>query len=396
MNNHISIAYCIPALYYPSGMERVLTQKANYFAERGYEVHIILTDGEGESPYYHLDSRIKLHQLAIDFEEPYHYGLLKRIWLYQKKMHILEKKLNECLCNIHPDITISLLRRDINVINKMKDGSIKIGEIHFDRLHYRQFNSRYLPKFLCKMVSLYWSKSLIAELGKLARFVVLTHEDASNWPELKNLAVIPNPISLFPENRATCHKNQVMACGRYVEQKGFDRLIDAWAIVSKQHKDWILRIYGDGHLREILEQQVNELGLESQCILEHSVKDIYGCYLNSSIFVLSSRFEGFGLVLAEAMASGVPVISFACPCGPKDIITDGVDGLLAKDGDIQDLANKIIILIENVNKRIKMGNQARLSSQRYHINQIGPQWESLFEELLSGLNKKANHDFNDA
>ena len=387
MNNHISIAYCIPALYYPSGMERVLTQKANYLAERGYEVHIVLTDGEGKSPYYHLDSRIKLHQLAIDFEKPYHYGLLKRIWLYQKKMHILKKKLNECLCNIHPDITISLLRRDINVINKMKDGSIKIGEIHFDRLHYRQFSSRYLPNIICKIVSLYWSKSLIAELRKLARFVVLTYEDASNWPELKNLTVIPNPISVFPEHRSKCNQKQVMACGRYVEQKGFDRLIDAWSIVSKQHKDWILRIYGDGHLREILEQQVNRLGLNRQCILEHSVKDISACYLNRSIFVLSSRFEGFGLVLAEAMASGVPVVSFDCPCGPKDIITDGVDGFLARDGDVQDLANKIIMLIENTNKRIDMGGQARFSSQRYHINQIGPQWESLFEELLSGLNQ---------
>lgn len=383
MEKIIKLAYCIPALYYPSGMERVLTQKANYLADRGYEVHIILTDGIGKEPYYPLDSRIQLHQLAVDFEEPYHFGLFKRFWLYHKKMQVLKRKLNDCLCTIHPDITISLLRRDINVLNSMTDGSIKIGEIHFDRLHYRQFTSRFLPKSLCRIITDLWMNSLLKELKKLSRFVVLTHEDASYWPELGNIQVIPNPISIYPDGQSSCVKKQVMACGRYVEQKGFDRLIAAWALVAERHDDWMLRIYGDGHLRTALEQQVKQLGIEHSCCLEHSVKDITTCYLNSSIFVLSSRFEGFGLVLAEAMACGVPVVSFDCPCGPDDIISEHVDGLLVSDGDIHELAEKICWMIEHDEARVSMGQHARVNARRYLISEIGPQWEQLFQSLLA-------------
>lgn len=363
-------------------MERVLTQKANYLADRGYEVHIILTDGIGKEPYYPLDSRIQVHQLAIDFEEPYYYGLFKRFLLYRKKMGVLKQKLNNCLCSIHPDITISLLRRDINVLHSMTDGSIKMGEIHFDRLHYRQFTSRFLPKTVCRLITDLWMKSMLKELKQLSRFVVLTHEDAAYWPELNNVQVIPNPITIFPDESSSCLQKQVMACGRYVEQKGFDRLIAAWALVAERHDDWMLRIYGDGHLRQTLEQQVKQLGIERSCRLEHSVKDVTTCYLNSSIFVLSSRFEGFGLVLAEAMACGVPVVSFNCPCGPDDIISEYVDGLLASDGNIHELAEKICWMIEHDEARIAMGQHARVNAKRYLIDEIGPQWEQLFQSLL--------------
>lgn len=192
------IAYCIPALYYPSGMERVLILKANYLVRHGYEVHIILTDGGDKPPYFPLDPSVKLHQLDIDFEEPYRYALPRRVWLYQVRMRILKKRLNKCLCALKPDITVSLLRRDINVINRMTDGSLKMGEIHFDRIHYRNFNVSQLPSWLNAYVERRWMNSLIRELRQLSKFVVLTHEDATFWPELQNVHVIPNPVPFFP------------------------------------------------------------------------------------------------------------------------------------------------------------------------------------------------------
>ena len=123
----VKIAYCIPALYYPSGMERVLTMKANFLAMHGYEVHIIITDGGDKSPAFPLEASIQVHQLDIDFEEPYHHSFLRRVWLYLKKMRIFRKELDACLHRIKPDITVSLLRRDINIINQMTDGSLKMG-----------------------------------------------------------------------------------------------------------------------------------------------------------------------------------------------------------------------------------------------------------------------------
>lgn len=376
------IAYCIPALYYPSGMERVLTLKVNYLVQHGYEVHIILTDGGDKPPYFPLDTSIKLHQLNIDFEEPYRYALPRRVWLYRMRMRKLKTKLNECLCALKPDITVSLLRRDINVINRMTDGSVKIGEIHFDRLHYRNFNVSWLPSWLNACIERCWMNSLIRELRRLSKFVVLTHEDATFWPELQNICVIPNPVSFFPDTVSDCSSKQVIAMGRYVAQKGFDRLIAAWRTVADKHPDWTLKIYGDGHLREQLQHQVEELELTGSCFLEHSVSDVVSKLRESSLFVLSSRFEGFGLVIVEAMSCGLPVVAFTCHCGPRDIISDGKDGLWVPDGDIAGLADGINRLIEDEELRRKMGQEARRKAAEYKLDTIGVQWIELFESLL--------------
>lgn len=381
MNKTKKIAYCIPSLYYPSGMERVLTLKANYFAEHfGYDIHIILTDGKDKQPYYPPHPSITIHQLDINYDELYGYPLLKRFFKYTNKQRLFKKKLNECLCTICPDITISLLRRDINFVNKMKDGSTKIGEIHFNKSNYRDFKNNRLPSFIQKIGKIYWRRQLIRQLRQLKRFVVLSHEDAVEWTELNNVTVIYNPLPFFPKRLSDVSQKQVIAVGRYVPQKGFDRLIPAWSIVNKRHPDWTLRIYGDG-MRQRLQQQIDELNVTSSCILEHTVEDIVEKYCESSIFVLSSRYEGFGMVIIEAMACGVPPVSFACPCGPRDIITDDKNGLLVDNGDIEGLAEKICYLIENEDIRQKMGQQAHTDVQRFKIEHIALQWKELFDSL---------------
>lgn len=209
---------------------------------------------------------------------------------------------------------------------------------------------------------------------------MLSHEDAAEWTELDNVKVIYNPLPFFPERQSGGLRKQVIAVGRYVPQKGFDRLIPAWSIVSKKHPDWVLRIYGDG-MREQLQRQIDELGITSNCILEHNVQNIVEKYCESSIFVLSSRFEGFGMVIIEAMACGVPPVSFTCPCGPKDIITDGKDGLLVENGDIEGLADKICYLIEHEDVRRKMGIQARTDVERFKIEHIAREWKNYLKQI---------------
>ena len=375
------IAYCIPAIYYPSGMERVLILKANYLMDSGYEVHIIVTDGGDKKSYYEMHPEIVIHQLDIDYEELYTLPLHKRIPKYLKKQKLFKKKLNECLCELKPDITISLLRRDINFINKMSDGSIKLGEIHFNKSNYRDFKNNKMPGFVQKIVQTFWMNQLIKELRKLDKFIVLSYEDQKEWTELNNTMVIHNPLSFYPDKQSTCENKEVIAVGRYVPQKGFDRLINSWAIVNKKHPDWNLRIYGDG-MRKELQNQIDSLGISSSCILEPTTSDIVSKYLNSSIFVLSSRYEGFGMVLVEAMACGVPSISFTCPCGPRDIINDNVDGILVEDGDIEEMANKIIYLIEHEDIRKEMGKAARENVKRFLPENIMPQWINLFESYF--------------
>lgn len=384
--NILRIAYCIPSLYYPSGMERVLTLKANYFAEVfHYEIHIILTDGKEKPPYYSLHPSIQIHQLDINYDLMYGQPLHKRIIGYLQKQRLFKKKLNACLCQIKPDITISMLRRDINFINKMKDGSIKLGEIHFNKSNYREFSDNRFPAFLQKAIRRYWMGQLIRQLRHLKKFLVLSYEDAKEWTELTNVEVIHNPLSFFPDKQSDGNALQAIAVGRYMPQKGFDRLISAWKIVSEKHPEWMLRIYGDG-MRDQLQQQINSLGIGSKCILEHSVPNIADKYCESSIFVLSSRYEGFGMVITEAMACGVPPVSFACPCGPKDIIADGEDGLLVENGNIPQLAEKICYLIEHPEIRKKMGERAQVNVQRFKIENIALKWKKLFETIVKEKN----------
>ena len=382
MNGKLKIAYCIPSLYYPSGMERVLTLKANYFTEVfGYEIHIILTDGGDKKPYYALHPNITVHQLDINYYHLYGAPVYQRISEYFRKQRLFKKKLNKCLNEIKPDITISLLRRDINFINKMTDGSVKIGEIHFNKSNYREFNHRAVPIFMRRLIKQIWMKQLIRKLKPLKKFIVLSHEDALEWTELTNVEVIHNPLSFVPGKQSNCNNKQVIAVGRYMPQKGFDRLIPAWKIVSEKHPDWKLRIYGDG-MREELQKQINNLGVSSTCILEHSVQNIIDKYCESSIFVLSSRFEGFGMVITEAMICGVPPVSFTCPCGPRDIIEDGIDGLLVENGDIHGLADKISYLIDNEKTRKQMGQKAHDNVKRFKIENIALQWKKIFETVV--------------
>lgn len=382
MNKPIKIAYCLPSLYIPGGMERVLTVKANYFADAlDYEVYIILTDEKDKKPYYELSPKINLIHLDVNFNELWNQPLHQKLLIYLRKQREYKKKLTACLMSLRPNITVSMLRREINFINSIKDGSIKIGEIHINRESFREMDERGKNP-IKRLISKFWMWQLVRQLKKLSSFVLLTHEDAEKWTELSNISVIHNPIPFFPDKISTTENKEVIAVGRYVYQKGFDILIDSWSHVAKRHPSWKLRIYGEGE-RNALQAQIDKLELTESCILEHAVPNIIDKYCESSIFVLSSRYEGFGMVIVEAMSCGVPSISFTCPSGPRDIIDDGVDGLLVDNGNVEQLAEKISVLISDNELRKEMGKHARINVERFKIENIGKQWDTLFRRLMT-------------
>jgi glycosyltransferase involved in cell wall biosynthesis len=175
----------------------------------------------------------------------------------------------------------------------------------------------------------------------------------------------------------------VAAAGRLCYQKNFDLLIDSWQSVHRLHPDWILEIWGDGPDKLRLQQKILDLRLEESVYLKGYEHCLITRLASSSIFVLSSLYEGFGLVIVEAMSCGVPVVSTACPCGPKDIISEGENGYLVPVGDRSALADRISRLIEDSNLRKQMGASALKTSQQYSMNRIIGQWMSLFEELLA-------------
>ena len=377
------IAYCIPLLNRASGMERVLTIKANYLVEKlGYDVTIILTDGKGEPSYFPLSTKVKVIQLDIDIDSLWKYPIWKRFFLYKKRSRNYKKKLEACLNWLKPDITISLLRREINFINDLKDGSVKMGEIHFGRYKYRELNISFLPSFINKWISSQWMKQLESKIKKLENFIVLTNEDATQWKGIRNITVIPNPITICCQERSSCLNKQVIVVGRYTYQKGIDLLIEAWKMVIERHPDWLLNIYGTGD-KTYYENLANNLHLSESIVFHQETKNIIDKYLENSIYVLSSRYEGLPLVIMEAMSVGLPCVAFACPCGPKDIIHDGEDGIICEDGDIEQLANGICKLIEDENLRKRMGINAAKNIQRYTVDIIMQKWDRLFKETLN-------------
>ncbi len=378
---HTRIAYCIPSLDHSGGMERVLTTKANYLAEHmGYDVSIIITDDKGTKPYFPLSEKIHVVQLDVNIDNLWQYPIWKRSYLYRKKMRIYKRRLGKCLKQLQTDITISLLRREINFLCDIKDGSAKVGEIHFGRYKYREANFGFLPCFVNKWITNRWMTQLDQKVKQLDRFVVLTHEDATHWKGLSNLMVIPNPITIERGAVSDYSTKQVIAVGRYTYQKGFDLLISAWRIVTKKHPDWTLNIYGGGK-KEDFQPLVEKYGLGDALKLNGPVSNIREKYQESSIFVLSSRFEGLPLVLMEAMSTGLPSVSFACPCGPRDIIHDGEDGILCENGNIQQLAAGICRLIEDEQLRKEMGRKAAQNIQRFSLENIMTQWNDMLQEI---------------
>lgn len=372
------IAYCLPSLYIAGGMERVLTLKANYLAQAGYEVFLILTDGKGKENWYETDPAIRIIQLDINFDELWELPLRKKIIAYLRKQRIYKRRLAACLADIRPDITVSMMRREINFLCSLRDGSKKIGEIHTNRRNFRHVGPQEgLPG---KILGAWWSRQLIRKIKKLDRFVVLCEEDKAQYPPLRNIRVIPNPLPCYPEQVSDGQSRQVIAVARYSHEKGIDLLLQAWQKVQEKHPDYILNIYGAGDSTPY-EQQARELGLGDNCRLNKATSDILARYCESALSVLSSRFEGFGMVLIESMACGVPPVAFACPCGPRDIITDGENGLLVENGNTDQLAEKICFLIEHPQLRRQMGEKAREEARRYQLPHIMEQWINLFENM---------------
>ena len=377
----LKIVYLTPALYMAGGVERVLTLKANYFAEHfGYDITVILTEGKGKPLFYPLSDKIKVINLDINFEELWTCSFVKKIFVYLKKQRRYKKLLTEELMHLRSDITVSLLRREINFINDIQDGSRKIGELHINRANYRNFNTEHagLAK---RLFAKAWSGSLLGHLGKLDRLVVLTEKDREAWTELNNVEVIPDPLSLTPVSISPLESKRVVAIARYSHEKGIDLLLQAWAKAEKTVSDWRLDVFGDGD-RLAYERMIEELMIDrSRCQLHGRTNDVEREYVNSSLFVLSSRFEGFGMVITEAMACGLPVVAFDCPWGPRAIITDGEDGLLVENGRVEALADALVRLMDNENLRRSMAEAGVKNVQRFSLNSIAGRWKSLLESL---------------
>ena len=380
-NKRYKVVFCTPALYSAGGVERIVTVKANYFAEQlDYDVTVIVTEGKGSDSFFPISNKVEVINYELNFEELWRLPFWKKILVYVGKQYLFRKKLTADLCHIGPDFTISTLRREINFLTQVNDGSVKIGELHVNRANYRNFDERNVS-FVKKIFAKFWKNSLVSNLKRLDKMVVLTNNALADWPEIANIVKIPDALPFRIAGKSELVNKRLISIGRYAFDKGNDLLLQVWSIVEKKVFDWELDIYGNGNM-EPYREQMKKLGLnQHRCHLLGPTVDVKREYMSSSIFVFPSRFEGFGLVLIEAMACGVPVVSFDCENGPRSIITDGDDGFLIPPFNINLFAEKIMLLMKDQELRCKMGANAQITASQYEIDKIGQQWRQLFEGL---------------
>ena len=379
----MKIVYCISDYSRAGGTERTLSIQANHFAEHGHEVHIVTTEiSQQEKPAFEFSDKINIHNLNICYEEVKGSISPIKIWKRIQKGRIHKHKLNKLLHTLRADFTISLFDHELSFLHSLNDGSLKIVQYHFSR-YSRAIELKYNGTSTYRKwfaLTKEWRKQSL--INQYDAFVVLTQEDAKNWKNIRNIYVINNAISFIPEKGSTCQNKQVISVGRLTVQKGYDMLLEAWNKVIKKHPGWQLAIYGQGEDNAKLQSIIQQYAINDSVHIFPPTRDIANKYLNASIYVMTSRYEGFPMVLPEAMACGLPCISFAAPCGPSEIISQGEDGFIIPVGDIQALSEKLSLLMDDESLRCRMGEKARLNIMRYSVKHVMGQWENLFDKLL--------------
>jgi glycosyltransferase involved in cell wall biosynthesis len=215
--------------------------------------------------------------------------------------------------------------------------------------------------------------------------LVLTEADARRWAAegMPDVRAMPNPLPSWPERTSPLDAPVVAAVGRLEPEKRYDLLVEAWRGVHRRHPDWELRIYGDGSLRDQLQEQIDAAGLRDSARLMGPSDDVESALLDASVLALSSDQEGLPLALVEAMSAGVPCVAADCSPGIREIVTDGEDGLVVPTRDPAALAEALCRLIDDSDLRHAAGAAARRSVARFRLPEILDRWERLLDELES-------------
>lgn len=372
----MKIVYLIAGTFRSGGMERVLANKANWLVKHGYEVAVITTDQQGREHFFDYDPKIAFYDLGINYENT-NGNLLSKLLQYPFKQWKHFLRLSRSLKKLKADVVVSMFCNDASFVPMIGDGSKKVLEIHFSRFKKLQ----YARSGVWGMIDRWRSKKELKTVAKFDKFVVLTHEDYNNWGALKNSQVIPNACTFTCEHPSQLDSHTVIAVGRYEHQKGYDMLLKAWSLLREDLGDWQLHIYGEGGLKDEMIRQIKELSITDSVRLLPPTTEIKLAMQESSLLVLSSRYEGFGMVLLEAQTCGLPTISFDCKSGPSEIIDDGVNGYLVKEGNVEQFAQRMLDVMNDENLRMKMGALAYENSQNFSEERIMQQWDNLFKGL---------------
>lgn len=341
------------------GTERVTSVIANELVRKNFDVKIISCQ-HGNSCKFEIDNSIKLYSLN---GEKYKNPILRKFHVERQLIKYVRKE----QINIMIAVDVALYLYLVPL--QMRKNCKCIAWEHFN--YY--INPNRVVKYARKLAAEH--ADCVVVLGKKDLNSYLTH-----YGHCKNVTYIYNPIAVNTDESTPLTQKRAIAVGRLSRQKGFDMLIDAWSLIEKEAPDWKLDIYGQGPLQEKLQRRIDELGLKNIKLNGFS-DDIHKEYMNSSLFFLSSRYEGFVLVLMEAMATGLPAVSFCCKEGPEETIDDGINGYLVEEGNIQQFADCAIKLMKNETLLKQFASKTKKDLDRFNTDIIMNQWVRLLNSM---------------
>ena len=372
-----------------AGVERLMSDKMNYMAECGHEI-ILVTYEQGTHPMpFPLHHNIRTIDLDTRFFTLKKYRLLRRFIENIRLQKLFKSRLQDIIDDIQPDIihTTTYSINLIRIIAKLKtNAKLTIeSQVSYDSiLKENDFKGNYSLRLFAKL----YDYLTLKKFRKFDAFFALTRGDAAQWePLITKIFIIPNPLTHYPEqiNDHSEIQHRIVCAGRLNHQKGFDLLINAFALIADKCPEWHIDIFGDGDEESSLRSQLLRQRLENRIFIHPATDNIFEEFQNSDFFVFSSRFEGWGLVLVEAMSCGIPAISFRCNYGPEDIITDEIDGLLVSDGNIEELSEKILWMIDHPTQCRSMGKEARIKAKKFKKEIVIQQWIDIFEDLIKDV-----------
>ncbi len=378
----MKIVYVTETLAVIGGVERIVTEKARYMAEHlGYEVTIIAcTQHAYQENAFPLSPNVRQINLEVPFYTQYYYGYPKRLWVKHKIKELFKHKLTEAINTLDPDVIIGILKFEADTVCSLPCRAMKIIECHEARFFALQDmgHKHTMLAYLYKKYIL--RPRYFRTVEKHADMVVtLTEGDKALWRKARKTIAIPN-FTTIASNSYNAESKHVIAVGRISAEKGYDRLISIWKLVAHDHPDWQLDIFGNGELFDELNNSIQKSG-DSQIVLHHSTKSIAQEYQHSSIYVLTSYYEGFALTLLEAMTNGLPSVAFDCPFGPQSMITDGENGYLVENGNTQLFVQRLGELMDSERKRQQMSDKAKKRSRDFAVDTVMKQWKLLLESL---------------
>ncbi len=383
----MKLLYILGNVINKAGVERIMTKKINYLAEAGHDISLLTTDQNNQPLSFPISKNVHYLSVSAPIPSRTDYSFFKWLSSFYNARSVFSKVINSVVIEEMPDIIICTTY-SFDILDLLTRICHKKHIKLIIESHIQLTNVFMQPRLAYNSILSFYGKIhdnyILHHIRRASMLVCLTNEDMKSWKKLHidNVYVIPNMITIQPPVTIDYSIKRVIAVGRYSDQKGFDMLIKAWGKLSPKYKDWHLYIFGNED-RAPYEEMAKTEKCQDTCHCMPVTEDIATEYGKSSIFVMSSRYEGMPLALIEAMSSGLACVSFNCPNGPSDIINDGTDGFLAKNGDINDLTTKIEYLICNESLRSQIGIRAKQNIERYSPDAIMQQNILLYNRILN-------------